>query len=412
MDEPPTRGSPMYDTGDKMADPPDTRSQLEKVEQMLIDLNLLDLLKEDGAMNASTEQSVRRNDLFQVLKVAYNALLIEANRSSIPAQDVSSDTDILTKLCKHQDERFDKFREELQRTVHQTIQQLRPSYAQLARDSSSPVTTPAPSIPTATPAATPSTTPQPKTSWRKIVIDCNEGDIDKVHKLSETALSKTKVSRLVKKKNAVIITVPSTDGDKAADALKDLASKTVKVRSEPTCKITVLNFPLTDSIRQATDRPTKCQEILKSLKEKNEQLDNDNIDVIYYKVNVRDPDQVPDTCTIGLRLPTVIKRQILGQGVVYVGYMACRVVDRVRVIQCYNCQDFHHTQDVCKKRAVCTHCSQEHPSSECKAKSNDNFIPKCTNCSVAKKSDVAHTANSRDCPLYLSKFNEARSKNQ
>eukprot|EP00116_Pleurobrachia_bachei_P011148 sb/3471410/ len=147
------------------------------------------------------------------------------------------------------------------------------------------------------------------------------------------------------------------------------------------------------------------------LKEKNEQLDNDNVDVIYYRENVRFPDQVPDTCTIGLRLPTTIKRQILGHGVVYVGYTSCRVVDRVRVIQCYNCQDFHHTQDVCNRRAVCTHCSQEHSSKDCLAKSNESFIPKCNNCSVAKKSDVAHAANSRDCPLYLSKFNEARSKN-
>ena len=252
------------------------------------------------------------------------------------------------------------------------------------------------------------TTPQ-KPSWRKIVVDCNEADVDKVHRLSETALSKTKVSRLVKKKNAVIITVPSTDGDKAADALnKDLSSTTVRIRSEPTCKVTVLNFPLTDCIKQSTDRPTRCQIILNMLKEKNEQLDNDNIDVIYYKENER----FPDTCTVGLRLPTTIKRQILGQGVVYVDYVACKVVDRVRVIQCYKCQDFHHTQEVCNRRTVCTYCCQEHASKDCTVKSSDNFVPKCNNCSVAKKSDVAHTANSRDCPLYLSKFNEARSKNQ
>ena len=97
---------------------------------------------------------------------------------------------------------------------------------------------------------------------------------------------------------------------------------------------------------------------------------------------------------------------------IYVDYMACRVVDRVKVIQCFKCQEFHHTQGECNKRPVCAFCSKEHASRDCKAKDDEDFVPKCNNCSVAKKSNVSHASNNRDCPMYLSKFNEARSKNQ
>ena len=70
------------DTCDKstVADKPDltpeadSQTELEKMEVMLTNMNLFNLLHDDGDMTATTCRSVTRNDLWKVIKFAYSAL--------------------------------------------------------------------------------------------------------------------------------------------------------------------------------------------------------------------------------------------------------------------------------------------------------------------------------------------------
>eukprot|EP00116_Pleurobrachia_bachei_P004741 sb/3465003/ len=283
-----------------------------------------------------------------------------------------------------------------------------PNYAQLALTAADfpPL---APNSATPPSKRTPTTVTKSAIPWKKIVIDCDAADIDEVEKLSQAALLKTKVSKIDKKKNSVVITVPDTEGQKAADSLTaGLTTKSVRVRATPTSKVTILNFPLFETISAATTRESRNAAILELLREKNPELNDRDVDVVYFRPNAR----ITDVCTVGIRLPTPIKRQLLNQGVVYVDFVACRVVDRVHVIQCYNCQSFHHTSDICTKEPICVHCAGSHKSDCCSVKSSENFVPSCINCSLASGSSESHKANSLDCPIYKSKFDVAKSKNE
>lgn len=59
--------------------------------------------------------------------------------------------------------------------------------------------------------------------------------------------------------------------------------------------------------------------------------------------------------------------------------------------QCYNCQRFNHSSDMCKLKPVCLKCSGEHNISDCPVKDREGI--KCANCSGN------HTANFGGCPM-------------
>lgn len=58
--------------------------------------------------------------------------------------------------------------------------------------------------------------------------------------------------------------------------------------------------------------------------------------------------------------------------------------------QCYNCQRFNHSSEICKLSPVCVKCSGSHRPSECKIENRSQI--KCANC------QGNHTANFGGCP--------------
>lgn len=64
---------------------------------------------------------------------------------------------------------------------------------------------------------------------------------------------------------------------------------------------------------------------------------------------------------------------------------------RREVLQCHNCQNFHHSKNFCELRPRCVKCGDDHHTKDCK---NVNSSPKCANCGQS------HTANYRGCPQY------------
>lgn len=62
--------------------------------------------------------------------------------------------------------------------------------------------------------------------------------------------------------------------------------------------------------------------------------------------------------------------------------------------QCYNCQEFGHTKNMCNLAAICVICAERHKSSECTKNKEDPSARKCNNCGKN------HTANYKGCVIY------------
>lgn len=62
--------------------------------------------------------------------------------------------------------------------------------------------------------------------------------------------------------------------------------------------------------------------------------------------------------------------------------------------QCYNCQEFGHTKNMCQLDAICVICAERHRTNECKKNKDDPTAKKCNNCGEN------HTSNWKGCQIY------------
>ncbi|CAG9822168.1 unnamed protein product [Phaedon cochleariae] len=92
-----------------------------------------------------------------------------------------------------------------------------------------------------------------------------------------------------------------------------------------------------------------------------------------------------------------MRTDILERGRLYLGWVACQVRDHVRIVRCYNCQNYGHLASKCRNKTSCGICSKEHPTKECNKEDK-----KCINCKINKmpEEDCAHEANDINCPTY------------
>jgi hypothetical protein len=67
---------------------------------------------------------------------------------------------------------------------------------------------------------------------------------------------------------------------------------------------------------------------------------------------------------------------------IYIDFSRCHVSDRVRVTQCYRCQQFGHVSSNCASLSqACRYCSECHSAKDCPFKSNPGKY-KCANCKL------------------------------
>lgn len=98
----------------------------------------------------------------------------------------------------------------------------------------------------------------------------------------------------------------------------------------------------------------------------------------------------------------------LKQKVLYLHYTRIsweHYINRNKITQCHNCQDWGHATTNCFANPVCLKCAEEHLTKDC-AKSKD-LPAKCANCGGP------HPANSTDCEKYqkrLKWINKQRQK--
>lgn len=100
-----------------------------------------------------------------------------------------------------------------------------------------------------------------------------------------------------------------------------------------------------------------------------------------------------------------IRKRLMEQGRVYIGWASCYVSDHLRVTQCFRCLRFGHiAKDCSADKDTCGHCRGEHETRSCR---NRKSVPTCHNCSVAKLSTVDHSAlDAGRCPIIQRRLRE------
>ena len=106
-----------------------------------------------------------------------------------------------------------------------------------------------------------------------------------------------------------------------------------------------------------------------------------------------------------VRVSNLIRSVISKQGDrLFMGCKTCKIYDFVYTLRCYNCQQFGHHSAKCNNPPACALCAGDHETRSCMNKS-ETAVPKCKNCSSARKSDTAHEASSYECPIFREQRN-------
>lgn len=66
----------------------------------------------------------------------------------------------------------------------------------------------------------------------------------------------------------------------------------------------------------------------------------------------------------------------------FLGWQSCTVYDNNRLIRCFKCQGFNHTQSKCRNKLMCSFCAGEHSLDKCNLNECEK---KCGNCFLANQ---------------------------
>lgn len=84
-----------------------------------------------------------------------------------------------------------------------------------------------------------------------------------------------------------------------------------------------------------------------------------------------------------LQLDKCTYNRVIRVGNLFIGYDSCPVYDAVKVLRCFNCNEFHHSSKNCSKSCSCPRCGGSHLVKDCKAAKLS-----CSNCLKLKSIDA------------------------
>ena len=367
-------------------DVPVAQSGLEKVEEMLQNLNLFNLLRDGGEITGNTARTVTRNELWKVINVAYTALKAGVCGHSQPAATCSID------------ERLDSMKREILETMNNSMKSF-------AESLSSTVAAAKPA--NSTPSFADVLKAKPATT-AKLTLSGNSDEIQSTTDL----LNKTPTTfRKTNTDGSVVLGFKSAAELTRATQKINSANTGVKVEefvSKPL--ITVRNAEVS-FIPQSVVEKAKTDELIKeSIRVLNgdiaEALDEgETMEVIFFQRHR----QRPDLATVGLRVTRPLSELLLNKGHIHVGHFLCPVEKRYAIKQCFKCQSFGHVLKDCKADSPkCFRCAGDHFGRDCVKRTRE--FRKCSNCAESsnqlfKSGAMSHNAASIDCPVLLQHVN-------
>jgi hypothetical protein len=105
-----------------------------------------------------------------------------------------------------------------------------------------------------------------------------------------------------------------------------------------------------------------------------------------------------------IEAPSRVRKFVLAEGRVYVGFSSLRVREYEDVPRCYGCGSFNHVLARCALGRLCRNCGQaDHSVDVCTNPAN------CRNCAV-RGLDASHRVTSSTCPCFLREAERRRGR--
>jgi hypothetical protein len=152
-----------------------------------------------------------------------------------------------------------------------------------------------------------------------------------------------------------------------------------------------------------TEKPSNNEEILKTLKNQNEEFFDDSSVIKVVTVLKIKNTKGREYFNLIIEVNPKTYRKIMSIEDVKINFdfYRCKVFDALYVRRCHKCcsLDGHMAKD-CEKMMVCYKCSGNHKSADCTSE-----VLKCINCDSANrrfnlKLDTSHNALERECPAF------------
>ena len=395
--EPPTTGSQTFGSSMAPAVAPDgirdtIKSSVEVIDGMLEDLNLLSVLKNGGG-DLSKNRTVTKNQLWNIITVAYSALKTTPTQS-ISAESVGASEDTI-------EERLLSFKNEMMETITNTMATFADSFK--------------------------ATTSQGATSNHENGSS-RYADIVKGKPVTNARLTLSGESAALRTTDNLLTETPTTyykkntDGSvvygfKSAAELKQATEKISQAKMDVKLQPYVSKPLLTIRNAEVSFIPSDCEGrdstdklILESIRVLNDDVARalnlgESMEVVYFQRHRGRS----DLATVGLKVTRPLCDLMLNKGHIHVGHFLCPVERRYAVKQCYKCQGFGHVLKDCKSVSPkCFRCAGDHFGRDCDKRAKE--YRKCSNCAestnhLIKSGAMSHNAASIECPVLLQHVN-------
>ena len=113
--------------------------------------------------------------------------------------------------------------------------------------------------------------------------------------------------------------------------------------------------------------------------------------VALLKKRARNPAATTQSIVIYMENPKEVDSCIMaGINIEHRYHQAERYLPQCQITQCFKCQGYGRSADVCTKQTTCGKCGQQHETKSCR---NENEIPQCAGCKGS------HAAWHHECPI-------------
>nr|CAI5823660.1 unnamed protein product [Callosobruchus analis] len=140
--------------------------------------------------------------------------------------------------------------------------------------------------------------------------------------------------------------------------------------------------------------------MIKNIMSQNPDFEKSEIEKIKLVTSFKRSDKSRD---VVIEVSPKLRKSILDRSFLYISWQRCYVDDYLRIVRCYKCSRYGHTNSNCKNaKNVCPHCADEHLMKDC----HNSTIQRCVNCvdnntKFKTSFDVNHSSKDKNCPTTI-----------